>query len=167
MENKKEVPNYLAAAMELEKDGKLEKFKKRLDAVLQDGNWQNNVDALLKEFGIEVIPAGKNISSGRVPSSLWIFKGIPSFSTNTKDLLRPLNPCPKCGSSLETLSDGGCGGKDAIYGCLVCDILFTQITGGIFPTPGGEEIRPILGSYKEAKAKIEKGEKIFLGFNCC
>jgi hypothetical protein len=81
----KKVPNYLAAAIELENSGKAEEFKKRLDIIPQDKNWQSDVDILLEEFDIEVIPAGKDIYSGLVPSPSWIFKGIPSSQINIED----------------------------------------------------------------------------------
>lgn len=66
--------------------------------------------------------------------------------------------CQSCGGFLELLRQGWCGGRGAIYGCPTCDQLYEQTTGGIVPTPGGETLSPIPGSYKEYKAKMEKKE---------
>jgi len=66
--------------------------------------------------------------------------------------------CQSCGTMLECLESGGCGGHGNLYGCPECDCLFTQTTGGIVATPGGETLSPTFGSYKEHKQreKIKK-----------
>jgi len=63
-----------------------------------------------------------------------------------------MHHCQFCGSLLEYLEHGGCGGNGSIYGCKNCDRLFRQITGRIIATPGGETLQPISGgSYKSFK----------------
>lgn len=65
--------------------------------------------------------------------------------------------CQFCGTILERLGRGGCGGNGSIYGCPGCDKLFRQISGGIIATPGGETLEPVYGSsYKKEKDKIAK-----------
>lgn len=47
--------------------------------------------------------------------------------------------CKNCNSwNLFTLDYGGCGGIDSLVGCEDCKTVFKQTTGGIIPTPGGE-----------------------------
>lgn len=62
--------------------------------------------------------------------------------------------CQHCGGPLELLRRAvSCGGNGDIYGCPNpnCDRLYEQQTGGFIPTPGGETLAPIEGSYKEFK----------------
>jgi len=60
---------------------------------------------------------------------------------------------------LEVVSHGGCGGNGGIMGCVKCDAMWMQNSGGIVPTAGGESWSPMtekLSSYKARKAAREK-----------
>lgn len=46
--------------------------------------------------------------------------------------------CQECGNKTIPLTLGGCGGFGGMDGCLKCDAVFTQTTGGILATADGE-----------------------------
>lgn len=54
-----------------------------------------------------------------------------------------LGPRCTCGGYMMQIKRGGCGGRGAIYRCIVCNRLYEQKTGGIISTEGGEKYRAL------------------------
>lgn len=66
------VSTHLAAAMKLVKEGRMEEFTKRMNAIPQGGNYTKALDDLLLEFGIEVVHEKKPFGPGL---RSWIYRG--------------------------------------------------------------------------------------------
>lgn len=66
-----------------------------------------------------------------------------------------------CGSHMTQLRSGGCGGGGAVYGCMVCEKAFIQLSGGLVQTPlvleemEGRTIADFAEKDKEDNDKIE------------
>lgn len=59
--------------------------------------------------------------------------------------------CPTCGADVRYLDGGGCGGLGVQVHCHGCGSTYTQVTGGIVATPGGEKWRRNDGKMFNAK----------------
>lgn len=67
--------------------------------------------------------------------------------------------CQRCGGYTEYLLSGSCGGYGGLHGCPKCNIVYQQVTGGIVPTPGGEQYSVVeFSSYEDIKLQVLEEE---------